>query len=83
MAEATRLAEEGVEAVAAPPAARRSGWLRDAALIAEVIGAVAVVISLIFVGIQVALANDLARDAAEQKQIESMGRTSFPPGSER
>ncbi len=51
--------------------------LRPAALIAEIVGAVAVVISLVFVGLQVAQANDLARDAAEQKQIESMGRLSL------
>ncbi|HEV7690084.1 MAG TPA: hypothetical protein VGO52_04655 [Hyphomonadaceae bacterium] len=46
--------------------------LKRAALVAEVIGAAAVVISLVFVGVQVAQSNALAREAAEQKQIESI-----------
>lgn len=77
MGEASRQSEEiaaGVEPAQAPTS--RFG-LRQAALIAEIVGAVAVIISLIFVGVQVSQANDLARDAAEQKQIESMGRISL------
>lgn len=50
--------------------------LKKAALVAEVIGAAAVVISLIFVGVQVAQSNALAREAAEQKQIEAIGNLS-------
>jgi hypothetical protein len=50
--------------------------LRKWALIAEVVGAAAVVISLVFVGVQLAQSNELAREAAEQKQIESIGELS-------
>ena len=45
---------------------------QDAAAIAEVVGAIGVMISLVFVGLQVAQANKLARSAAQQKQIESI-----------
>jgi hypothetical protein len=49
---------------------------QDVAAIADVVGAVAVVVSLIFVGLQLKQANRLAREAAEQKQIESIGTLS-------
>lgn len=44
----------------------------DAAAIAEVVGAIGVMISLVFVGLQMQQANKLARNAAQQKQIESI-----------
>jgi hypothetical protein len=47
--------------------------LRMWALIAEIIAAVAVVVSLMFVGLQLAQANALARDEARQNQIKSVG----------
>jgi hypothetical protein len=50
--------------------------LRKWALIAEVIAAAGVIVSLVFVGIQVMQSNTLAREAAEQKQIESIGALS-------
>jgi hypothetical protein len=50
--------------------------LQDLGSIADLIGAVAVVVSLIFVGFQIRQANTLAREAAEQKQIESIGSLS-------
>jgi hypothetical protein len=46
--------------------------VQDAASIADIIGAIGVMISLVFVGLQVAQANKLARAAAQQKQIESV-----------
>lgn len=45
---------------------------QDLASIADIIGAIGVMISLVFVGIQVMQANKLARAAAQQKQIESL-----------
>lgn len=50
--------------------------LQDLASIAEIIGAIGVMVSLVFVGLQVMQANQLAREAAEQKQIESIGSLS-------
>lgn len=46
--------------------------LQDAASIADILGALGVMVSLVFVGIQVMQANKLARAAAQQKQIESV-----------
>jgi hypothetical protein len=76
MAEATRLAEEDAAGGAALPETRPFR-LRSAALVAEIVGAIAVVVSLVFVGLQLAQSNDLAREAAEQKQIESIGALSL------
>ncbi len=64
MAEATQLAEEDAAGGAAL-SETRPFRLRDAALIAEI------------VGLQLAQSNDLAREAAEQKQIESIGALSL------
>jgi hypothetical protein len=50
--------------------------LQDLASLAEIIGAIGVMVSLIFVGLQVMQANQLAREAAEQKQIEAIGSLS-------
>jgi hypothetical protein len=50
--------------------------LQDAGAIADLIGAIGVIVSLIFVGLQIRQANQLAREAAEQKQIESIGSLS-------
>lgn len=61
---------------AIPPAATPSDpplrGLRKWAVVAEVVAAVAVVISLLFVGFQLAQANKLERNAAMQRQIESV-----------
>jgi hypothetical protein len=46
--------------------------LKKVALIAEIIGGLAVIISLIFVGVQLAQANKLERNAAMQRQIEAV-----------
>lgn len=46
--------------------------LRSAALVAEIIGGLAVVVSLIFVGVQLAQANKLERNAAMQRHIEAV-----------
>jgi hypothetical protein len=46
--------------------------LQDFASIADILGAVGVMVSLVFVGIQLMQANKLARSAAQQKQIESI-----------
>lgn len=62
--------------IAPAPSEASMYQLKRAALIAEIVGAVAVVISLVFVGLQLAQANELAREAAEQKQIESIGALS-------
>jgi hypothetical protein len=62
--------------VAPAPSEASMFRLKKAALIAEIIGAAAVVISLVFVGVQVMQSNTLAREAAEQKQIESIGALS-------
>jgi hypothetical protein len=45
---------------------------QDLAAVAEIIGAIGVMVSLVFVGIQMMQANKLARAAAQQKQIESL-----------
>lgn len=80
MGEATRQAEEaaaGAEPPPAPAPVKTSKFrLRDAALVGEIVGAVAVVLSLVFVGIQLAQANQLAREDAEQKQIEAINTIS-------
>ncbi len=65
----------GASVSPAPPEPPLRG-LRRWALIAEIAAAASVVVSLIFVGLQLAQANELAREAAEQKQIESMGSIS-------
>lgn len=62
--------------VAAPPSEPPLSGLRKWALVAEVIAAASVIVSLVFVGIQLMQANALAREAAEQKQIESIGSMS-------
>lgn len=46
--------------------------LASAALIAEIIGGLAVVVSLLFVGFQLAQGNKLERNAAMQRQIEAV-----------
>jgi hypothetical protein len=46
------------------------------ALVAEIVGAVAVVVSLVFVGLQVAESNELARSAATKAQIEKIAEFS-------
>lgn len=51
----------------------------DAAAIAEVIGAIGVMISLVFVGLQMKQANKLARSAAQQKQIDAVATLSRQP----
>jgi hypothetical protein len=56
----------------APAAELPLRGLRMWALVAEIVAAVAVVVSLMFVGIQLAQANALARDEAQQKQIEAV-----------
>lgn len=60
------------ETAAAAKAATRRFNLASAALIAEIIGGLAVVISLIFVGLQLAQANKLQRNAAMQQQIDAV-----------
>lgn len=50
--------------------------LRKWALVAEVIGAAAVVVSLVFVGLQINESNQLARSAATQAKIEQMAEFS-------
>ena len=50
--------------------------LQEAGSIADLIGAVGVIVSLIFVGLQLRQANKLARSAARQQQITEMGRMS-------
>jgi hypothetical protein len=59
----------------APPAAPSDPPLRGLrmwAVIAEIVAAAAVVTSLIFVGVQLAQANKLERNAAMQRQIEAV-----------
>ena len=46
---------------------------QDAASIAEVIGAIGVMISLVFVGLQVMQANKQSRNAARQEQVVATG----------
>lgn len=60
---------------AAPPEPPLRG-LRKWALVAELVGAAGVIVSLVFVGIQLMQANALAREAGEQKQIEAIGNLS-------
>jgi hypothetical protein len=62
--------------IASAPSEASMYRLKRAALIAEIIGATAVVISLIFVGVQLMQANTLAREAAEQKQIQDVAAVS-------
>jgi hypothetical protein len=62
--------------VTPPPSEPPLRGLRKWALAAELVSAAAVVVSLIFVGLQLADSNELAREAAEQKQIESIGALS-------
>lgn len=50
--------------------------LQEAGSIADLIGAVGVIVSLIFVGLQLQQSNRLARNAARQQQIAAMGRIS-------
>lgn len=45
---------------------------QEAAAIAEVVGAIGVMVSLVFVGVQMMQANKLARAAAHQKQIDAI-----------
>jgi hypothetical protein len=59
----------------APPAAPSEPPLRGLrlwAVVAEVVAAAAVVVSLVFVGVQLAQANVLARNAAIQEQIRAV-----------
>ena len=72
MGEATRGAEEAEEQVAPAAATTRVLNLRSAALVAEIVGGLAVVVSLIFVGVQLAQANNLERNAAMQRQVEAV-----------
>lgn len=53
--------------------------LQDAGSIADLIGAVGVMVSLVFVGVQMAQANKLARSAAQQRQIDAVARLSRQP----
>ena len=57
-------------AIAADPPLR---GLRKWALVAELVAAAGVIVSLVFVGLQLMQGNALAREAAEQKQIEAIG----------
>lgn len=73
MGEATHGAEEAAEEVAPTAAAtKRLINLRSAALVAEIVGGLAVVVSLIFVGLELAQANKLERNAAMQRQIAAV-----------
>jgi hypothetical protein len=58
--------------IASAPSEASMFRLKKAALVAEIIGAAAVVLSLVFVGFQLAQSNTLARNAAQQRQIESI-----------
>src|ERR1700733_11244361 len=64
---------ETIQAAESPPPkpARRLG-LDGWAKIAEIVGGLAVIISLTFVGVQLAQANKLERNAAMQRQIEAV-----------
>lgn len=73
MGEATRGAEEAAgEVTPAAAATTRLINLRSAALVAEIVGGLAVIVSLIFVGVQLAQANKLERNAAMQRQIAAV-----------
>lgn len=50
--------------------------LRKWALVAELVAAGGVIVSLAFVGLQLMQSNTLAREAAEQRQIEAIGNLS-------
>jgi hypothetical protein len=67
----TSLTTESPPPQPAPAKVRRLG-LDGLAKIAEIVGGLAVVISLIFVGVQLAQANKLERNAAMQRQIEAV-----------
>ncbi|HEV7693576.1 MAG TPA: hypothetical protein VGO52_22265 [Hyphomonadaceae bacterium] len=56
---------------------------QDAASIADIIGAIGVMISLVFVGVQVMQANKLARSAAIREQNAAMARVSQVFGENR
>lgn len=60
----------------AAPSEPRLRGLRKWALVAELIGAAGVIVSLVFVGMQLAQSNELEREAAVQKQIEAIGNLS-------
>jgi hypothetical protein len=73
MGEATRSAEEAAgEVTPAVAATKRLINLRSAALVAEIVGGLAVIVSLIFVGVQLAQANKLERNAAMQRHVEAV-----------
>jgi hypothetical protein len=57
----------------APPSEPPLRGLRKWALVAELVAAAGVIVSLVFVGLQLMQGNALAREAAEQKQIEAIG----------
>lgn len=78
MTDATPLPPPAAPAPSDPPLPRS---LRVWALVAEIIGAAAVVVSLVFVGLQLNEANKLARSAATKAQIDQLteyGRVTFP-----
>ena len=52
---------------------------QDLASIADILGAIGVMVSLVFVGLQMAQANKLARSAAQQQQIDAVARLSRQP----
>jgi hypothetical protein len=68
------------ETLPPPPATSPSdpplSGLRKWALVAEITAAAGVIVSLVFVGVQLMQANTLAREAAEQRQIEAIGNLS-------
>ncbi len=72
MGEATRGAEEAAGEVTPAAATKRLINLRSAALVAEIVGGLAVIVSLIFVGVQLAQANKLERNAAMQRHVEAV-----------
>lgn len=72
MTDATPSPPPAAPAHVEPPARGLRKW----ALVAEVVSAAAVVISLVFVGLQINESNDLARSAATQAKIAQMAELS-------
>jgi hypothetical protein len=72
MGEGNEAAAEAAKGDATTALTKRLLNLRSAALVAEIIGGLAVVVSLIFVGVQLAQANKLERNAAMQRQVDAV-----------